>query len=146
MSISIQGSAAAQLATLESLTNQAGKSAGSGAMSLLDATTPQNTTSSIIDLSGGAASTAGVSSGLATSASIADAAVAAGTTVESLLARMRQDATSAADPSLDSSGRTALNTDFKANLARIQQAIASASVGGVNLLDGSVNGAASGSE
>ncbi len=145
MSISIQGSAAAQLATLESLTNQAGKPAGSGAMSLLDATAPQTPTSLIIDLSGGSASAGGVSSGLATSASIADAAVAAGTTVESLLARMRQDATSAADPSLDSSGRTALNTDFKANLARIQQAIASASVGGVNLLDGSVNGAASGS-
>jgi flagellin len=79
---------------------------------------------------------------LATSASIADAAVAAGTTVESLLAQMRQDAVSASNPSLDSGGRAALNTDFKANLAQIQQAIASASVGGVNLLDGSVNGAA----
>jgi flagellin-like hook-associated protein FlgL len=142
MSISIQGSAAAQLATLESLTNQAGKGAAAGATSLLNATAPQNATSSIIDLSGGSPAVAGVSSGLATSASIADAAVAAGTTVESLLARMRQDATSAADPGLDSSGRAALDTDFKANLAQIQQAIASASVGGVNLLDGSVNGAA----
>jgi flagellin len=142
MSISIQGSAAAQLATLESLTSQAGKGTPTGATSLLNATAPQNATSSSFDFSGGSAQVAGVSSGLATSASIADAAVAAGTTVESLLARMRQDATSAADPGLDSGGRAALDTDFKANLAQIQQAIASASVGGVNLLDGSVNGAA----
>jgi hypothetical protein len=141
MSISIQGSAAAQLATLESLTTQSGKSTGAGATSPLGATTPQNSTASIIDLSGGAPSLGGVSSGLATSASIADAAVAAGTTIESLLARMRQDATTAAEPKLDGGARSALDSGFKANLAQIQRAIASASVGGVNLLDGTTTGA-----
>jgi len=140
MSISIQGSAAAQLATLESLTTQA--SGGSGATSLLDATSGQSdsqSASSIIDVSGGAP---GVSAGLATSASIADAAVAAGTTIEGLLTQMRQHAAAAGDPGLDGGSRAALESGFKANLAQIQKAISSAGVDGVNLIDGSVNGAA----
>src|SRR5271169_4109396 len=142
MSISIQGSAAAQLATLESLTTQSGKSAGAGAMSLLNATAPQTSTSSIIDLSTGASSLGGVSAGLATSASIADSAVAAGTTIEGLLAQMRQDAVTASNPNLDSDSRAALDSGFKANLAAIQKAVTSAGVDGTNLIDGSVNGAA----
>ena len=146
MSISIQGSTAAQLATLESLTSQsgtAGTTAGAGATSLLNAlTSSQDPSASIIDLSGGTAATAGVSAGLATSASIADAAVASGTTIEGLLAQMRQDAVSASDPTLDSDSRAALDSGFKANLAQIQQAISGASVGGVNLLDGSATSGA----
>lgn len=142
MSISIQGSAAAQLATLEALTTQPGAAATTGAASLLDATSaqsdPQNP-SSIIDVSAGAP---GVTAGLASSASIADAAVAAGTSIQGLLAQMRDDAVSASNTALDSTSRAALNADFKTNLAQIQQAIASADVGGVNLIDGSVNGAA----
>jgi flagellin len=144
MSISIQGSAAAQLATLESLTTQPGGAAATGATSLLNATSVQNdasqNASSIIDLSGGGAP--GVSAGLATSASIADAAVAAGTSIQGLLAQMRQDAVSASNTTLDSTSRAALNSDFKTSLAQIQKAIASAGVDGVNLIDGSVNGAA----
>jgi flagellin len=143
MSISIQSSAAAQLATLEALTTQPGAAASTGATSLLDAintqSDPSQNASSIIDLSGGAP---GVSAGLATSASIADAAVAAGTSIEGLLAQMRQDAVSASNPTLDSNSRAALNSDFKANLAQIQKAVSSADVDGVNLIDGSVNGAA----
>jgi flagellin len=141
MSISIQGSTAAQLAMLEALTTQPGAAAGTGATSLLDAigqNDPQNA-SSIIDVSGVAP---GVSTGLATSASIADAAVAAGTTIEGLLAQMRQDAVTAANPGLDSDSRAALDTGFKASLAQIQKAVSSAGVDGVNLIDGSVNGAA----
>jgi flagellin len=144
MSISIQGSTAAQqLATLESLTTQPGGAAATGATSLLDAINAQSdasqNASSVIDISSGAP---GVSAGLATSASIADAAVAAGTSIQGLLAQMRQEAVSAADPSLDSDGRAALDSGFKANLAQIQKTVASAGVDGVNLLDGSVNGAA----
>lgn len=141
MSISIQGPAAAQLATLESLANQAGKSAGAGATSLLEATAPQNPASAVIDVSG--PTLGGVSAGLATSASVADAAVAAGSTIEALLAQMRQDAIGASDPRLDSDSRAALDNGFKSNLGQIQKAIAAASVGGVNLLDGSIDGAAS---
>jgi flagellin len=68
--------------------------------------------------------------------------VAAGTSIQSLLAQMRDDAVSASNTALDSTSRAALNADFKTNLAQIQQAIASADVGGVNLIDGSVSGAA----
>ena len=143
MSISIQGPAAAQLATLEALTSQAGKAGGAGATSLLQATTPADSSSSIIDLSGGSAAGDGVSASLANAASIADAAVAAGTSIEGLLAQMRQDAVSASDPSLDGDSRAALDSGFKASLAQIQRAIAAADVGGVNLLDGSTQGAAS---
>ncbi len=140
MSISIQGPAAAQLATLESLTTQAGKSAGAGATSLLDATAPPNPASALIDVSG--PTLGGVSGGLATSASAADAAVAAGSTIEGLLAQMRHDAVGASDPSLDDDRRAALDSGFKASLGQIQTAIAAAGVGGVNLLDGSIDGAA----
>ena len=141
MSISIQSPAAAQLATLESLTNQAGKSAGAGATTpLLDATAPQTTASSVIDVSG--PTLGGVSAGLATSASVADAAVAAGSTIEGLLGQMRHDAVGASDPSLDDDSRAALDSGFKVSLGQIQQAIAAAGVGGVNLLNGSIDGAA----
>jgi flagellin-like hook-associated protein FlgL len=147
MSISIQGSTAAHLASLESLASQSNASAGgaTGATSLLDALTPKTnatSASSVIDVSGGMSSIAGLSSGLSTSASIADAAVAAGSTVEGLLAQMRQDAVSASDQNLDSDSRAALDSGFKAGLAQIQKAIAAAGVDGVNLLDGSVDGAA----
>jgi flagellin len=143
MSISIQGSAASQLATLESLTSQqAGASSATGATSLLDPTTPQAAASSIIDLSGSSSATTGVSAGLASAASIADAAVSAGTAIEGLLAQMRQDAVTASNPSLDDDSRAALNTGFKSSLAQIQKAIAAAGVDGVNLLDGSTDGAA----
>ena len=143
MSISIQGSAASQLAVLESLSNQqTGASSGAGAASLLDATTPQASASSIIDVTGASSATTGVSSGLAGAASIADAAVASGTAIEGLLAQMRQDAVSASNPGLDDDSRAALNSGFKSSLAQIQKAIGAAGVDGVNLLDGSTEGAA----
>jgi flagellin len=150
MSISIQTSAAA-LATLESLTNSAASNAsGAGApASLLDQGGPvSNNASSIIDLSGGSASAAlnGLTGSLATSASIADAAVTAGTSIESILTQMRQDAVTAADSSTDSTTRAALGADFKAGLAQIAQAVAGASVGGVNLIDGSVSGQLTGAQ
>jgi flagellin-like hook-associated protein FlgL len=136
MSISIQSSASA-LATLESLTTQAGAGA---AASLLDSTPTSDPAASVIDLSGGAVG--GISSGLATSASIADAAVSSGTLIEGLLAQMRQDALTASDPNLGGGSRAALDQGFKDGLAQIQKAVASAGVGGVNLIDGSVNGSA----
>jgi flagellin-like hook-associated protein FlgL len=146
MSISIQGSTAAQLATLESLSTTPGGAAGTGATSLLDALSSQSdsaqSASSIIDISGGSPATTGVSAGLATSASIADSAVAAGTTIEGLLAQMRQDAVTASNPNLDSDSRAALDSGFQANLAQIQKAVSSAGVDGTNLIDGSVTGAA----
>jgi len=142
MSISIQGSSAA-LATLESLTTQAGAAAGAGALAqVAGAAAVPDGAAPIVDVSGSAAALGGVSAGLATSASIADAAVAAGSLVEGLLVQMRQDALGAADPSLDGDSRAALDQGFRTGLAQIQKAIASAGVAGVNLLDGSVTGLA----
>ncbi|HEY2709845.1 MAG TPA: hypothetical protein VGI95_17480 [Caulobacteraceae bacterium] len=142
MSISIHSSTAA-LATLESLTTQANSTTNAGApASLLRATSPTDP-SSIIDVSGGLASAlGGASAGLATSASIADAAVSTGSLIQGLLTQMRQDAASAADPSLSGDSRGALDQSFKTGLAAIQKAVAAAGVGGVNLVDGSVSGSA----
>jgi flagellin len=142
MNISIQTSAAA-LATLESLTPQTGASTGAGApASLLDQGQGSSGASTIVDLSGGAASAQliGLSGGLATSASIADAAVAGGTQVEDILSQIRQDAVAASSPDLDDDTRAALNSGFQAGLAQIQSTVAGASVGGVNLIDGSISG------
>jgi flagellin-like hook-associated protein FlgL len=143
MSINIQASTNA-LSTLEALTTQANSAASNANASspLLDATSSSSDpASSIIDLSGGATSAlSGLSAGLSTSASIADVAVAGGASVESLLAQMRQDAVSASNPSLDDDTRAALNAGFLSALGQIQSAVSGAQVGGVNLIDGSVNG------
>jgi flagellin len=153
MTIAIQ-STNATLAALEALTNQSGASqtaanAAGVPQALLDPTSTDASSGSsatIFDLSGGAAAAAlgGLTGGLSTAASAADAAVSAGTTIETLLTQMQQAAQSASDPSLSSDSRSQLNAGFKADMAQIQQAIASASVDGVNLLDGSaVNAQAS---
>jgi flagellin len=142
MTISIQSSTAA-LATLEALTPQTGASSGAGApASLLGQNQSSNSASTIVDLSGGAASAqlGGLSGGLATSASIADAAVAAGSSIQDILSQIRQDAVAASSPSLDDDTRAALNSGFQAGLSQIQAAVAGAGVGGVNLIDGSVSG------
>jgi flagellin len=140
MSISIQGSAAA-LATLESLTTQAGQAAGANPNPPLPDAPGAPDAASVVDLSGAGLTGGGPSVSLATSASIADAAVSAGSLIESLLVQMRQDALTASDATLGSDSRAALSQGFRDNLSQIQQAIAAAGVAGVNLLDGSVDGA-----
>jgi hypothetical protein len=141
MTINIQGSSNA-LATLEALTTQTGAAGSANTASpLLDATQSDSNSSSIIDLSGGAAAAlSGLSAGLSTSASIADVAVAGGTSVESLLGQMRQDAVSASDPKLDDDARAALNAGFQSAMAQIQSTVSGAQIGGVNLIDGSISG------
>jgi flagellin len=141
MTMNIQGSANT-LATLEALTTQANAANNASLSSpLLDATSQSNSAASIIDLSGGASSAlSGLSAGLSTSASIADVAVAGGSSVESLLAQMRQDALSASAPGVDDDTLAALNAGFQSAMSQIQTTVSSAQVGGVNLIDGSVNG------
>ena len=146
MTINIQGSTSA-LAMLEALTSQSSAASTSTAgdtTSLLDATSSGATASSIIDVSGGAtAALSGLSAGLSTSASLADAGVAAGTSIASLLSQMRQDAVSASNPDVGTDTLAALNAGFQSDLQQIAAAVSSAQVGGVNLIDGSVNGRAS---
>lgn len=60
--------------------------------------------------------------------------------VAGLLAQMRQAAIGAADPNLSASDRAGLNASFQSDLAQIDPTVAQASVGGVNLIDGSIAG------
>ena len=93
-------------------------------------------------LSGGAAAAllGGLSGGLADAASAADAAVSAGGVILGLLGKLQSAAQTAADPSLPSDQRGALDAAFKSDLARIGQTLAGASAGGLNLIDGSAVG------
>src|SRR5579864_2475029 len=142
MSISIHGSAAAQTA-LEPPTPQHLNPADAGAAALLNQAQTDAAgaapASSVVDISGLPAILGGETRALVDSASAVDAAVAAGTTIEGLLARLRQDALSAADSRLPADSRAALDTGFKADLAGVQGAIAQAKVGDLNLLDGSAS-------
>jgi flagellin len=145
MTISIQGSSAAALATLDPLANQASKAAAGTATRNPDATSGAATSASstIIDLSGLSTSgLGGAAGGLASDASIADAAVASGSLIEGLLAQMRDAAVSASDPGVGGDARAALNAGFQSGLSQIQAAIGAAGVDGVNLIDGSATGTA----
>jgi flagellin len=144
MTISIPGANAA-LAALDSLTNQQGASSDVAGL-LADPTqndgahtSSPDSNAAVIDLTGGRAASLlnGLAGRLLTSASAADAAVSAGSTIQALLAQMRQAADTATNPSLSSAQRQSLDSGFQANLANIQSAVAGASVDGVNLIDGS---------
>jgi len=145
MTISIQGSSAAVLTTLDPLAQQSGVAAGSSAAVSSPTADAAEASSAFIDLSG--LSTNGVtgpSSSAANSASIADGAIASGSIIEGLLEQMRDAAVSASDPSISSDARAALNAGFQSGLSQIQTAVSAAGVGGVNLIDGSANSQTSG--
>ena len=142
MTISIQGSSAAALATLDQLVGQNGAS-GAGAAPAASAASKagQTAASPIIDLSGlSVGGPSGAGAGFASNASIVDAAAASGSIIEGLLAQMRDAAVSASDPSVGGDARAALNAGFQSGLSQIQAAVAAAGVDGVNLIDGSTNG------
>jgi flagellin len=143
MTISIQGSSAAVLTALDPLASQNGASSAAGA--LPPEANTANGASSIIDLSGlSTGALGGPASSQASSASIADAAVASGAIVEGLLEQMRNAAVSAADPGISSDARAALNAGFQSGLSQIKAAVGAAGVDGVNLIDGSANAQTSG--
>ena len=142
MTISIQGSAAA-LATLDNLSQAPPGAAGAAPPPGAAGADAPGRSSAIIDLSGLApGAVGGPAASLANSGSITDAALAAGTLIEGLLAQMRQDAVSAADPALDGDARAALDSGFQGGLGQIQAAVGAANVGGVNLLDRTSGGQA----
>jgi flagellin len=70
--------------------------------------------------------------------SIAEVSATAGETVSDLLTELKQKVVAAMDTSLDSTSRTALDSDFKAILRQIAQVVGNAQFDGANLLDGSV--------
>jgi len=79
-----------------------------------------------------------VQTGLNRATTIGDVALAAGETISDLLIEMREKATAAMDPSLDSYSRQAYDADFKALLDQVRVIIENAEFDGANLLDGSV--------
>ena len=66
-----------------------------------------------------------------------DVAMSAGQSISDLMIEMKQKALAAADSSLDSASRDALNEDFKALRDQIATVVSNASFNGLNLLDGS---------
>lgn len=66
--------------------------------------------------------------------SVADVAIAAGETVSDLLLQMKEKALAAADTSLSTTARTALNEDFKALRDQLGKVVSNAAFNGKNLL------------
>ena len=67
-----------------------------------------------------------------------DVAMSAGESISDMLTQMKEKALAASDTSLDTTSRTALNTDFAALRDQITKTITNASFNGINLLDGSL--------
>jgi flagellin len=140
---SVQSSPSALIA-LENLSNiqasGAGVAAQTGAQTATQTDSPQP--AAVVAATATGAAAGGVDPNLASAGRIADSAVSAGGAIADLLAQMQQAASAASDPSLSASDRGALNTSYQNDLAKIQATVGQASANGVNLLDGSTNGAA----
>src|SRR6201986_695909 len=68
-----------------------------------------------------------------------DVALSAGQSISDLLIQLKQKALSAADASLDTASRQALNSDFTALRDQISTIVKNAVFNGFNLVDGSTN-------
>ena len=79
-----------------------------------------------------------VSSSLNRAKSITDVALAGGESISDLLIQMREKATAAADASIDTSSRNALNEDFSALRKQIEMIVRNSKFDGANLLNGSL--------
>ncbi|MBO6765299.1 flagellin [Maricaulis sp.] len=79
-----------------------------------------------------------VSNSLDLAISVTDVGLAAGEAISDLLVEMKEKALAAADASLDSASRTALNEDFKALRDQITTITSNAEFNGTNLINGSV--------
>jgi len=69
--------------------------------------------------------------------SVVDVAIAGGESVSDLLGQMKEKALAAADTSLDTASRTALNEDFKALRDQIGKAVSNADFNGSNMIKAS---------
>lgn len=69
--------------------------------------------------------------------STVDVAISAGETVSDLLLQMKEKTLAAADASLDSNSRTALNEDFKALRDQLAKAVSNADFNGINMVKAS---------
>jgi flagellin len=80
------------------------------------------------------ASLGAVTQSLQRGQSAVDVALSAGQTVSDLLSQIKTKVLAAADTSLDTSSRAALNNDFKSLLGQITTVVGNASFNGVNLI------------
>jgi flagellin len=81
-----------------------------------------------------------VQTSLDRSVSIADVALAAGEAISDLLVQMREKATAAMDPSIDTFSRQAYDADFKALIDQVSVILENAEFDGVNILNGAITG------
>src|SRR6201996_6808629 len=86
---------------------------------------------------GAVAGYASVINSLNNGSSAIDVALSAGQSISGLLIQMKQKALSAADPSLDTASRQALNANFTALRDQIATIVKNAVFNGFNLVDGS---------
>ncbi len=84
-----------------------------------------------------------VNQSLARGKSVVDVALAAGEAISDLIVQMKEKALGAADASLDSASRDALNEDFVALRKQIASIVDNAEFNGVNIIDGSTSSLAS---
>ena len=89
------------------------------------------------NLRGDVAGLGAVSQSIDRAVSTVDVAIAAGEAISDLLIEMKEKAVAAADPSLDTASRDALNEDFKALRDQITTIVDNAEFNGTNLVDGS---------
>jgi flagellin len=71
--------------------------------------------------------------------SISDVSMTAGESISDLLVQLKEKVTAAMDVSLDTSARTALDSDFKSILKQIKQVYQNASFDGANMLNGTIS-------
>jgi flagellin len=71
--------------------------------------------------------------------SIAEVSMTAGESISDLLVQLKEKVVAAMDTSLDSTSRTALDSDFKSILKQIKQVYQNAQFDGANMLDGSIS-------
>jgi flagellin len=79
-----------------------------------------------------------VKSSLNRASSIADVAMTAGESVSDLLNQIKEKVVAAQDPSLDSTAREAINTDFKSLVRQIRDVVTNAQFDGANIMNGSL--------
>ncbi len=91
------------------------------------------------NMRGNVAGYAAVSDSLNRAMSAVDVAMSAGQSISDLLVSMKQKALAAADASLDTASRQALNQDFTALRDQITTIVKNAVFNGFNLIDGSTN-------
>jgi len=81
-----------------------------------------------------------VATSLDRATSISEIALAAGESISDLLVEMREKATAAMDPSLDTFSRSAYDADFKALIEQINVILQNAEFDGANILNGTISG------